>query len=561
VKLRWYQEEAVDAVFDYFNDPLRAHTLQQSNPLVAMPTGTGKSLVIAELFRRAMTAYPGTRAFMGTHVKELIEQNAKKLLEIWPLAPLGIYSAGLKSRDHMQPLIYGGIQSVYNKAELFGKRDLMGIDEAHLLSPTADTRYLAFIKAMMAANPYFRVIGFTATPYRMGLGLMTNGPLFTDIVYDLCTMEGYSRLIAEGYLCRLIAKPMKTTLDVSGVGVSGGEFVQSELQDAVDKETITYAALCETVEAGYDRASWLLFASGTRHADHIGEMLNNHFGIPTVVIHSKKSDTENTEALHKWKTGQVRCAVNMNSLTTGVDHPACDLIGIMRPTNSTGLWVQMLGRGTRPFNWYDLSEADKLLLWYFTGYVKQNCLILDFARNTQRLGPINDPIIPKLKGQGPPGDAPVKICQTCGSYCHTSARVCDVCGAEFTFQENITRASAGLDVMRSDLPQFEHFNVDRVVMVPHTSKAGNDSIKVAYFCGLRTFYEYKSVESPVNFMKHKSRDWFRQRYHYADQRYTWEDDVPATNAEVLALAHELRWPKQIQVWVNKQNPEIVGYEF
>lgn len=555
MQLRWYQEEAIDALFAYFNDPIRAHSLQPANPLVCLPTGTGKSVVIAEFIRRSLMLYNFTRVMMLTHVKELIEQNAKKLLEVWPQAPLGIYSAGLNSREHMQQIVFGGVQSCVGKFPLFGLRHLAVVDEAHLISPSADTSYLKLFKELKEGgegcdinsgnvNPWLKIIGLTATPYRLGLGCMTNGGIFTDIVYNLCTIEGFNRLIAEGFLCPLIPKKTKTELDVSNVSMNAGEFAQGQLQAAVDKNDVTYAALQEVVESGYNRRSWLVFASGVEHAEHIAEMLNTAFGISTVCIHSKKSKTQNEASLEAWKTGRVRAAVNMNSLTTGIDHPACDLIAMMRPTMSTGLWVQMLGRGTRPFPG------------------KENCLVLDFAGNTRRLGPINDPVIPRRKGEGAPGDAPVKTCKACGTYNHASARFCVVCGEEFIFEEKLSRKASELELLRSNLPQIETFNVDRVVLVEHDSKAGNNTIKIAYYCGLRTFFEYKSVESNIPFIKKKSRDWFRRAYHY---RYGnlpgWDNDVPTTNKEVLALVHELRHPKQIKVWVNRQMPEIQEYVY
>jgi DNA repair protein RadD len=381
----------------------------------------------------------------------------------------------------------------------------------------------------------------------MGLGCLTNGNIFTDVAYDLCTIEGFNRLIAEGYLVPPIPKRTETQLDVSNVKISNGEFAPGELQTAVDKNDITFSALKEVVNEGVNRKSWLVFASGVDHAEHIAEMLNTAFGVPTVCIHSKKTNAENAESLQAWKAGNVRAAVNMNALTTGVDHPGLDMIAMLRPTMSTGLWVQMLGRGTRP------SPG------------KTNCLVLDFAGNTRRLGPINDPVIPKLKGQGPPGDAPVRICPACQTYNHASARFCVVCGEEFTFQEKLSARASEAALIRSDLPQVETLDVARMVIAPHVSKkSGLSSIKVAYYTtGVvgRTFYEYISVESLSKFFKHKSRDWFRQRYHYNNGNLTWGDDVPATNAEILALADELRAPIKIRVWLNRQVPEILGYEF
>ncbi len=571
MELRYYQHEAVESLFTFFDEHGGTGVdgkPKPANPLVCLPTGTGKSLVIGEFIRRAMIRYPGTRVLMSTHVKELIRQNAAKLQELWPLAPLGIYSAGLKSRDYHLPIVYGGVQSLINVASSIGFRDLLVIDEAHLIGDEGNyTKLINILTNMQGMNPFLKVIGLTATPYRLGLGHMTNGSIFTHTAYDLCTIDGFSRLMAEGFLAPLIAKRTDTQLDVSDVGRTAGDYNAGQLEDAVDKETVTFAALKECMEKAHDRRSWLIFASGVKHANHIREMLQNIFGVSCGLVHSNtkdfpRTDKQNEDDLNDWKAGKLRAIVNMNSLTTGVDHPACDFIAMLRPTMSPGLWVQMLGRGTRPFDWYKLSDTMKTLLIAFQGFVKTNCLVLDFAGNTRRLGPINDPVIPKQKGKGPPGDAPVRICEACGTYNHASARICTVCGAEFTFAEKLNRHASGLELLRSDLPQIETYPVSHVVITEHTSKkSGNQSLKIAYFCGLRTFYEYISVESPVNFFRHKSRDWFRQRYHYQTQQFTWDEDVPKTNAEVLALAHELRKPASIRVWVNKQTPEIMSYEF
>lgn len=586
MELRWYQEEAVESLFDYFDKhggtdvttglPVRA------NPVVALPTGTGKSVVIAEFFRRALVRYPQTRGVMATHVKELIKQNAAKMQQVWPVAPLGIYSAGLSSRDNIQPIIFGGIKSMVAKYPIFGFRDFLVVDEAHLISPNADTSYIKFIAELMYGpdfdpsqhevtpqlvqramanrncNPYLKVISLTATPYRLGLGHITNGRIATDVCYNLCTIDGFNRLIAEGYLSPLIPKRTQTELDVSGVGISGGEFIAGQLEAAVDKQDVTYAALREAVEYGHDRASWLIFASGIEHAEHICDMLNGVFGIPTVVIHSgnkqyPRTDKQNDEALKAWKTGKVRAAVNMNSLTTGVDHPVTDFILCMRPSNSTGLWVQMLGRGTRPFDWFKLKPDEQRELAAFQGYVKQNCLVLDFAGNTRRLGPINDPVVPKPKGQGAPGDAPVRICPQCSTYCHATVKFCVVCGYEFKFDPGISRSAGTDELLRSDLPQVEYFAVNRAVYSPHTSrKSGNNTIQVAYYCeNLRTFYEWITVEGG-GFAAKRGRDWFRQRY---------PGEPPETNADVLKYVSELRAPARIRVWVNRKYPEVLGYEF
>src|SRR3569833_1561917 len=227
---RWYQTKAIDSIFNYNASG------QVGNPVVAMPTATGISIVIAKFIHKVLTHWPRQRIIKLTHVKQLIEQNAKKMREVWPDVPLGIYSAGLSERDTIQPVVFGGVQSVVNCVERFGWRDLMLIDEAHLLSPKDNTSYQKIIYKLKSINPNLKVIGFTATPYRLGQGMITDDGIFTDICYDLTSLDNFNRLIDEGYLAPLIPRPTNIELDASSVGISKGDFKQNELQAAVDKD-------------------------------------------------------------------------------------------------------------------------------------------------------------------------------------------------------------------------------------------------------------------------------------------------------------------------------------
>jgi DNA repair protein RadD len=523
---RWYQTEAIDSIFSYFMG-------STGNPVVALPTGTGKSLVIGGFMQRVLRQWPKQRFLALTHVKELVEQNAKKLAEMWPNAPIGIYSAGLGRRDTVMPITFGGVASVVNCIEAFGHRDLLLVDECHLISPKADTMYGDAIAGLKKINPYLKVVGFTATAFRLGQGMITDGGLFTDICYDLTGIDAFNRLIAEGYLAPLIPKRTKIELDVSSVGMNNGEFAQGQLQAAVDKEEVTYAALREMVDFGQDRQSWLIFASGVEHAEHIAEALSS-FGIPCAAVHSKLGDKERDARIAAFKRGELRALSNNNVLTTGFDHPPVDLIGMLRPTMSPGLWVQMLGRGTRP------SPS--------TG--KRNCLVLDFAGNTRRLGPINDPVIPKRKGKGT-GEAPVRICEACGCYNHASARMCINCGEEFTFQTKIIASAATDALLRSDLPIVEYFDVQRVIYNRHSKEGAPPMIKVSYFAGMHKYDEWICLEHP-GFAGKKARDWWRQRH---------ASEPPETTDEALQFVSMLRVPRRIRVWVNKKYPEVLSYEY
>lgn len=526
-----HQIEAVESIFNYYANGGVGH------PVVAMPTATGKSLVIGEFCKATLKTWPRQRIICLTHVKELIEQNAEKIRTQWPQVPLGIFSAGLKRRDTHHPLIYGGCKSVVNCIEKFGHRDLMLVDEAHLISLKDGTNYQKIIAGLRVINPNMKVIGFTATPYRTGQGLLIEGGLFTDVCYDLTSFKEFNKLIAGGYLVAPVPKRTKTELDTSKVHIVAGDFNQDELQKAVDIESVTYAACQESVEEGFDRNSWLAFASGIEHAEHITAILQS-FGIDAATVHSKMAAEQADERIKRFRAGKLRCIVNYGKLTTGFDHPPIDFILMLRPTTSTVLWVQMLGRGTRP------SPAT----------LKENCLVLDFARNTLRLGPINDPVIPHKRVKGDiPGVAPVRVCEVCGVYNHARAVVCCSCGAVFPKTEKLVGIAGTEALIRQEVePIVGHFEVQRVIYNRHQKIGSPPMIKVSYFCGLQMFSEWVCLEHE-GFAAKKARSWWRERMGVMV--------APPSTDEALKYVANLRKPKRIRVWTNKKYPEVLGYEY
>jgi DNA repair protein RadD len=538
IQLRYYQEEAVQAPFDYF----RTH---KGNPIVAMPTGTGKSVVIGETIRRVFTGYAGQRILKVTHRKELIEQNYQKLLNLWPTAPAGIYSAGL-GRKEIRPITYAGIGSIAKKAAELGKINLVFVDECHTIGPKDDTNYGNLFADLRAINPLIKIIGYTATPFRLGQGRLTDAsldkegnikmPLFNHICYDLTNMEAFNRLVAEGYLARLVPRRTYSEIDVSAVHIVGGEFDQSELQAATDKDAVTKKACDEICYFGADRRSWLIFATGIKHAGHVADELKSR-GIDAHCVDSKMDSTVRDDLIAKFKAGKIRCLVNNDILTTGLDVPQIDMIAVLRATMSAALWVQILGRGTRPC----------------TG--KNDCLVLDFAGNTKRLGPINDPVMPRRKGaKGEGGVAPVKVCEACGVYNHASVAVCTHCGAEFPKAVKVQMSASAMELMRDSLPKIEIFPVTNVTYSVHTPRDHRPpSLKVSYFSGLRMFSEWVCFEH-TGFPLHKAHDWWRERT-------GGNEDFPATAEEAKERMDEVDTPTHIRVWVNKQMPEVKDHDF
>lgn len=552
MRLRDYQEYCVDSLFKYFET-------KKGNPLIVAPTGVGKSLIIAGFCQQALEKYPSTKILILTHVKELIEQNHSKLITMWPTAPAGIYSAGLGQKDVYMPITFGGIASIVKTdLKMFGSVDLMIIDEAHLVSQKEEAMYGSVISKIKSINPSLKVIGLTATDYRQGQGrLAQTGSLFTDVVVDMSKKESFNWFIEEGYILPLIPKKPNMQVDVSKIKIKMGEYDNKEAQAAIDKQEITYKACIELVNIAQadGRVHWVIFSTGVEHAVHISEMLDS-MGISSTYVHSKMSSKERDKRIVDFKAGVYTAIVNNGILTTGFDDPNIDLIGMMRLTMSSSLWVQMLGRGTRPVycEGYDLNTKEGRLA-SIKASTKQNCLVLDFAGNTRRLGPINDPIIPEARGSKKEGDAPVKICGACSCYNHASVRFCDYCGEEFPRYYKIKEQASTDELIASNESneKTEVFNVDKVIYRPHIKSGKLPSLKVTYHCGLRSFTEYVCLEHGTSYAGKKARDWWR----FASNNFI----SPATVEEAMTKIDTLRKPLKIKVDLTETNARIVDYEY
>lgn len=555
---RYYQAEAVDSIWNYFRSG------KTGNPVVAMPTGVGKSVVIARFLQSVFAAYPYQRVLMLVDSKELIAQNFEKLLMAWPFAPAGIYSAGLGRKELGKPITFAGIQSVWRHAALFGHIDLIVIDEVHMVPPKDMGMYRTFIFALLVINPNLKLIGLTATKWRMGQGQITDPiedragnilePLFTDVCYDCTGVEAFNRFVAEGFLMPLRAKRVKPLLEADGIHMRGGEFIESELQSFVDAhDELTWQALQEVRDIAEEegRRSWLLFTTGNRHADTVGEMLDQ-LGVSNCVIHTGRGGRD--DALRAARAGSVTATVNNNVLTKGYDNPLIDMIVVLRQIGSVVNWVQILGRGTRPLfgpagdsRGYDLETLGGRLEAIAAGG-KRDCRVMDYGGNTRRLGPINDPVVPRRKGKGG-GDAPVKACDRCDEWVHASLRFCPCCGWEFKFETKLKAEASTAEIVRGDDPVVEVFAVDHVSASEHRKMGKPPSVRLTYYSGIRhTFSDYIMPEHD-GFGRRKSAELWREMG---------GGELPSTTAEALAKVVTLTMPTHLRVWINKQYPEILG---
>jgi DNA repair protein RadD len=451
--LREYQQRTIDQLYTWFEAG------GKGNPCLVLPTGSGKSHIVAALCKDALQNWPETRVLMLTHVRELITQNAEKMRQHWPGAPMGIYSASIGRRELGEPITFAGIQSVRSKARELGHIDLVIIDECHLVNHKDEGGYRGLLEQLKAINPAIRVVGLTATPYRLGHGLITDKPALFDALIEPVSIE---ELIYKGYLSTLRSKVTKAKLDTTGVHKRGGEFIESELQAAVDTDDKNQAVVQEVMALAGGRKAWLFFCAGVKHAEHIAEALRQQ-GVAAACVTGDTPKKQRDEMIADFKAGKLQALTNANVLTTGFDYPDIDLVVMLRPTMSASLYVQMAGRGMRV-----KSHTD-------------HCLVLDFAGVVATHGPITNVQPPKKGGDGN-GEAPLKVCENCDELVHISVMVCPACQHPFPVKEAKKLQLHNDDIMGLEGQELE---VTSWTWRWHTSKAsGKQMLAVTYYGSL-----------------------------------------------------------------------------
>jgi len=528
VSLRPYQSQAIQSVIDYWS-------AGGGNPLVSMATGTGKSVVIAGLVKELETINPDIRIIMLVHSRELVAQNAQALLRNHPSANIGINSAGLGRRDRRQSVLFASIQSIFREdAYSIGSRDVVMIDEAHLTPRKGDGMYRTFLATMRKANPDMRVVGFTATPFRLDSGRLDQGSdrLFDDMVFDYGIRQG----IDDGYLSPLISKATARTLDVSGVAKRGGEFVESALQAAVDQDWITQEAVSEIVSMGENRRSWLVFCSGVKHAEHVRDAMRAR-GVSCEMVTGETPTGERDRILRDFKSGALRCLTNVSVLTTGFDAPATDLVAMLRPTLSCGLYLQMVGRATR------LAPS------------KQDALILDFAGNVRRHGPVDAITVGNggSAGEGTAKEADVraKECPSCMTLVALNTRTCPTCAHEWPkaaeTPKHEAKADAAVAILSTEPPVW--VPIEDVRYFKHNKPGSPPTFRVEYGSGLQVYREWLCFEHEPGYALTKAREWWQRLAGTAP---------PSTVDEALERQDEINPPDEIRVKPNGKYFEIVG---
>jgi DNA repair protein RadD len=528
--LRPYQNDAVEAIYRHLRE-------RNDAPVCVIPTGGGKSWVIARIAIDATQIWNG-RVLVLAHRRELLAQNADKLRRLDHRLQIGIYSVGLNRSDRTESVIVAGIQSIWKRACDFNPFDLVLIDECHLIDNRDDSMYATFLSQARLVNPHMRVIGFTATPYRLKTGSICTPDGFLN---QVCYEVGVRELIRDGYLCPLITKAGLAKVDFDRLHIRGGEFVADELESLMDEPQLVAAACNEIVACTSHRNAVLIFASGIRHGQHICRVLRECHEIEAGFISGETPNHLRDETLSRFQAGHLKYLVNVNVLSVGYDAPHIDCVALVRPTMSPGLYYQMVGRGFR------LHPG------------KRDCLVLDFGGNVLRHGPVDD-IRVRERSAGGGGEAPAKECPECHSVVAAGYATCPDCGYAFPPPERSQHEAQATDAgILSGQVTLTKYPVGEVLYSVHRKKGAEDTaprtLRVDYQVGLYARKSEWVCLEHEGYARQKGEGWWRARS---------SEPVPDTIEEAVELANAgaLARPQSITVRAVAGDPfeRIVDYE-
>ncbi|ELB2041423.1 DEAD/DEAH box helicase [Vibrio parahaemolyticus] len=557
--LRPYQADSVKAVIHYF----RKHS---TPAVIVLPTGAGKSLVIAELARLAKG-----RVLVLAHVKELVEQNHAKY-EGYGLKG-AIFSAGLGRKETDQQVVFASVQSVVRNLNSFKNQfSLLVIDECHRVPDDKNSSYQKVITHLRELNPGIKVLGLTATPYRLGMGWIyqyhTRGQVrteesrfFRDCIFELPIRY----LLDENFLtpARMMDAPV-LSYDFSQLKPANtGRYKEAEMDMVIDKaKRATPQIVEQIIQYARERKGVMIFAATVRHAQEIHGLLPES---ETAIVIGDTPTPERDAIIQAFKNRKIKYLVNVSVLTTGFDAPHVDLIAILRPTESVSLYQQIVGRGLR------LSEG------------KNECLVLDYAGNSYDLyqPEVGDPkpdstseiiTIPcpacgfnnnfwgKLDSNGfllehfgrrcqgyfedeDTGEREhcgyrfrAKYCSECGADNDIAARICHECDATLVDPDKKLKEALNL----KDALIFECTEMDLSVF---KSNDGKSQLKVTYSGepyqgeGHALVHEFWSLNTKKQ--KQTFKDQF-VRPHLADKHRPFEEASPT---RVVANQHRFRLPQ------------------
>jgi len=467
IKLRSHQHEAAEALIKYWWSG-------GGNPVINASTGSGKSVLIANICRRILEMSPATRIGVLTTTKELVKQDYSAINALMPFAPAGIVMSGLNRKDYDSQIIVGSVQTLYRALGKTGGFHCLLIDECHLVPGTDKdhSMYQKLFKANREIVPNFRMVGLTATPWRGGFGPIYGWEkaVFDEEIFEL----GLAESIEKGYLVPPVTKVMDVRMDVSGLKISRatGDYTERDLASIANDDKINIPAVRETMDAlASGRNSAVVFCASIEHATNVRDLFRK-MGEPCEVVHGQLKRAERDRVIDGFRDGKFRVITNCNVLTIGFDHPKLDVVTVLRPCGSTALWLQVVGRGLR------------------TSPGKTDCLVLDFTDNSTTHGPLD-----LIKAPPPPKSkiarediSGVKSCPECSMILPIQARECP-CGYKFEFEQHalaINDEASTAALLSSQMAKPRMYAVESLFGSIHRKPGKPDSLRIEFMHGHRT---------------------------------------------------------------------------
>jgi DNA repair protein RadD len=481
---RPYQIEAIKALHTHI-------CTKETNPCIVLPTGSGKSVTMAAVIDEWRKESPNVRGCILAHRKELVEQNAKQLRNLG--TNIGIFSAGLCRKDWESNILFASIDSIYRKSGEFQPFDFLFVDESHRIPPSGEGKYRTFINGCKRFNRNIRVVGWTATAFRMGCGPICHKD---HILNEVCYEAKITDLINQGYLCNLRSKVGECQPELGEVKRnSGGDYITNSLSKATNADKIVSGAIAEVVRiiTAEKRRAAIFFCVDIEHCQKVSYELQKH-NIYAPFVTSKTKPHERDGLIRDFRNGTICAICNVNVLTEGFDAPHIDCIVLLRPTLSAGLFSQMVGRGLRIF-------PDK-----------KYCLVLDFANCIDEHGPID------LLGENQ--RVVMATCQNCRESFSRSVKTCPSCGWEIPKQEverlevvERERRMHGDKASGKNILSVEPeaFAVQTVYIERHIKDGSPDSLRIKYRCGLSVFREWVCLDHPGEAGK-IAQEWWKKRF-------------------------------------------------
>ena len=530
--LRPYQVEALNAL----------HSALQTNDILLLQaaTGAGKTVLIVRMINKYFTKFKDRSFLILMHKRELVEQFTMAFANFAddvPAKDIGIACSGVSGPAILDRRItIASVQTLINRLDRYPGADLVVVDETHRISHENDSQYGQLLTKLREYRPQHKVIGVTATAYRLGHGMIYGDqcrPGRANFFPELTHRITYQELRDAGHLMPLVARiaaDENITADLANVQVSG-DYNLGQLGDTMSKTVHVQSAVDGLEEYGSEHKSVCVFACTIAHCEALAEAFRNN-GHDAVTIHSQLSPLERESNMISWRSGKVRICVSVNILIEGFDFPELSCLVFCRPTKSPALFVQALGRILR------------------TAPGKAEALLIDLTDNTKSFGlDLDNPMFNVPRWAEGAGEQITKICPgentdgtVCGKSVHAALRYCPHCGFAFPFEEAVEAELTDLkkvEFNKKDPP--EPYDVSSVDYEIHESKkTGKWLIKVTYRCGLNLFFnEWVCLpDFYKGYAVAKAEAWWAERT---------DEDFPSSVEEFIFLSGCLATPLQVLV--------------